>query len=136
MRIDHDPDAVSTDDLSEAVSGLGYSAYDRDDAFSRRQADNMATARLAVGVLVGMAVMLQYIVIIYPTYFAFPFYNERTLEYLNQAMASSSGTYFFIVIAVLTTVVLFITGNRYSEARTSARRRGRRTWTYSSRSRR
>jgi len=70
----------------------------------------MTDARLAVGVLVGMAVMLQYIVIIYPTYFAFPFYNERTLEYLNQAMASSSGTYFFIVIAVLTTVVLFITG--------------------------
>ncbi|WP_435094351.1 heavy metal translocating P-type ATPase [Halorubrum sp. N11] len=110
VRIDHDPDAVSTDDLSEAVSGLGYSAYDREDAFSRRQADNMATARLAVGVLVGMAIMLQYIVIIYPTYFAFPFYNERTLEYLDQAMASSSGTYFFIVIAVLTTVVLFVTG--------------------------
>jgi len=110
VRIDHDPDAVSTDDLSEAVSGLGYSAYDRDDAFSRRQADNMATARLAIGVLVGMAVMLQYIVIIYPTYFAFPFYNERTLEYLNQAMNSTSGTYFFIVIAVLTTVVLFVTG--------------------------
>ena len=110
VRIDHDPESVSTDDLAEAVSGLGYSAYDREDAFSRRQADNMATARLAVGVLVGMAVMLQYIVIIYPTYFAFPFYNERTLEYLNQAMSSTSGTYFFIVIAVLTTVVLFVTG--------------------------
>jgi len=110
VRIDHDPDDVSTDDLSEAVSGLGYSAYPRDDAFSRRQADNMATARLAAGVLVGMAVMLQYIVIIYPTYFAFPFYNERTLEYLDQAMSSTSGTYFFIVIAVLTTVVLFVTG--------------------------
>jgi len=110
VRIDHDPDAVSSDDLSEAVSGLGYSAYDRDDAFSRRQADNMATARLAVGVLVGMAVMLQYIVIIYPTEFAFPFYNDRTLEYLSQAMSSTSGTYFFIVIAVLTTVVLFVTG--------------------------
>ncbi|QKY15885.1 cation-translocating P-type ATPase [Halorubrum sp. CBA1229] len=110
VRIDHDPDGVSTDDLSEAVSGLGYSAYPRDDAFARRQADNMATARLAAGVLVGMAVMLQYIVIIYPTYFAFPFYNERTLEYLNQAMSSTSGTYFFIVIAVLTTVVLLFTG--------------------------
>jgi len=110
VRIDHDPESVSTDDLSEAVSGLGYSAYDREDAFSRRQADNMATARLAAGVLVGMAVMLQYIVIIYPTYFAFPFYNERTLEYLDQAMSSTSGTYFFIVIAVLTTVVLFVTG--------------------------
>jgi len=70
----------------------------------------MATARLAAGVMVGMAVMLQYIVIIYPTYFAFPFYNERTLEYLDQAMSSTSGTYFFIVIAVLTTVVLLFTG--------------------------
>jgi Cu2+-exporting ATPase len=110
VRIDHDPDGVSVDDLSEAVSGLGYSAYPREDAFARRQADNMATARLAAGVIVGMAVMLQYIVIIYPTYFAFPFYDERTLEYLNQAMSSSSGTYFFIVIAVLTTIVLLFTG--------------------------
>ncbi|MDZ5811022.1 cation-translocating P-type ATPase [Halorubrum sp. AD140] len=110
VRIDHDPDAASTDDLAEAVSGLGYSAYPRDDAFARRQADNMATARVAAGVMVGMAVMLQYVVIIYPTYFAFPFYDERTLEYLNQAMSSTSGTYFFIVIAVLTTVVLFFTG--------------------------
>ncbi|SNR35864.1 heavy metal translocating P-type ATPase [Halorubrum vacuolatum] len=110
VRIDHDPDAVTTEDLSEAVSGLGYTAYPRDDAFSRRQADNMATARLAAGVLVGMAVMLQYIVIIYPTYFAFPFYDERTLEFLNEAMASASGNYFFIVIGVLTTVVLLFTG--------------------------
>ena len=110
VRIDHDPDAVGVDDLTETVSGLGYSAYARDDAFARRQADNMATARLAAGVIVGMAVMLQYIVLIYPTYFAFPFYNERTLAYLNQAMASTSGTYFFIVIAVLTSIVLFFTG--------------------------
>ncbi len=110
VRIDHDSNDVSADDLAEAVSGLGYSAYARDDAFSRRQADNMATARLAVGVLVGMAVMLQYIVLIYPTYFAFPFYDERTLSYLNEAMASSSGTYFYIVLGVLTTIVLFVTG--------------------------
>ena len=110
VRIDHDPDAVSSDDVAEAVSGLGYTAYARDDAFSRRQADHMATARLAAGVLVGMAVMLQYIVIIYPTYFAFPFYDERTLEFLNQALASPSGMYFFIVIAVLTTIVLLFTG--------------------------
>ena len=110
VRIDHDPDAVSSDDVAEAVSGLGYTAYARDDAFSRRQADHMATARLAAGVLVGMAVMLQYIVIIYPTYFAFPFYDERTLEFLNQALASPSGMYFFIVIGVLTTIVLLFTG--------------------------
>src|SRR6056297_3687009 len=58
VRIDHDSGSVSIDGLSEAVSGLGYSAYPRDDAFARRQADNMATARLAAGVMVGMAVML------------------------------------------------------------------------------
>ncbi len=110
VRVDHDPNSVSTDDIAEAVSGLGYSAYSRDDAFSRRQANNMATARLAVGVLVGMAVMLQYIVLIYPTYFAFPFYDERTLEFINEAMASTSGTYFFIIIGVLTTIVLLVTG--------------------------
>ncbi|ELZ36480.1 heavy metal translocating P-type ATPase [Halorubrum tebenquichense] len=110
VRVDHDPDAVTVADLTETVSGLGYSAYARDDAFSRRQASNMATARLAAGVIVGMAVMLQYIVLIYPTYFAFPFYNERTLSYLDEALASTSGTYFFIVIAVLTTIVLFFTG--------------------------
>ncbi|MFC5279745.1 heavy metal translocating P-type ATPase [Halorubrum rubrum] len=110
VRIDHDPESVSADGLADTVSGLGYSAYSRDDAFSRRQSSNMATARLAIGVLVGMAVMLQYVVLIYPTYFAFPFYNERTLEYLNQAMSSTSGTYFFIVIGVLTTIVLLVTG--------------------------
>ncbi|WP_281194758.1 cation-translocating P-type ATPase [Halorubrum sp. F4] len=110
VRVDHDPADVSADDLADAVSGLGYSAYSRDDAFSRRQADNMATARLAIGVLVGMAVMLQYIVLIYPTYFAFPFYDERTLSYLNEAMSSTSGTYFFIVLGVLTTIVLLVTG--------------------------
>nr|WP_238987643.1 cation-translocating P-type ATPase [Halobellus captivus] len=110
VRVDHDPADVSADDLADAVSGLGYSAYSRDDAFSRRQADNMATARLAIGVLVGMAVMLQYVVLIYPTYFAFPFYDERTLSYLNEAMSSTSGTYFFIVLGVLTTIVLLVTG--------------------------
>ncbi|SMO75598.1 heavy metal translocating P-type ATPase [Halorubrum cibi] len=110
VRIDHDPADVSADDLADAVSGLGYSAYSRDDAFSRRQSDNLAIARLAIGVLVGMAVMLQYVVLIYPTEFAFPFYNQRTLEYLDQAMSSTSGTYFFIVLGVLTTIVLFVTG--------------------------
>lgn len=110
VRIDHDPDAVSADDLQDAVSGMGYTAYPRDDAFARRQADNMATARLAAGVMVGMAVMLQYIVIIYPTYFAFPFYDQRTLDYLESAMGAAGGNYFFIVVGVLTTIVLLFTG--------------------------
>lgn len=110
VRIDHDPDAVVEDELRDAVSGLGYDAYPRDDAFSRRQADHMATARLAVGVLLGMMVMLQYVAIIYPTYFDGLFYNDRTAAFLADAMASTSGTYFFILLAVLTTVILLFTG--------------------------
>jgi len=110
VRIDHDPDAVTETDLREAVDGLGYSAYPREDAFARRQADHRATARLAVGVLVGMLVMMQYVVIIYPTYFDGLFYDDRTAAFLADAMAHSSGTYFFIVLGVLTSIVLFVTG--------------------------
>jgi len=110
VRVDHDPGAVGQTDLQEAVTGLGYKAYSRDDTFARRQADHFETVRLAVGVLVGMMVMLQYVAIIYPTYFDGLFYDERTAQFLADAMAHSSGTYFFILIGVLTTVVLLVTG--------------------------
>ncbi len=110
VRVDHDPDVVSVSELCEAISGLGYTAFPREDAYSQRQADHMETVRVAVGVLVGMAVMLQYITIIYPTYFDGLFYDERTAQFLADAMAHQSGTYFFILIAVLTTIVLLVTG--------------------------
>jgi Cu2+-exporting ATPase len=110
VRIDHDPEQVSVEELCEAISGLGYTAFPREDAFSKRQANHMETVRVAVGVLVGMAVMLQYITIIYPTYFGGLYYDERTAQFLSDAMAHESGTYFFIIVAVLTTVVLLVTG--------------------------
>jgi Cu2+-exporting ATPase len=110
VRIDHDPDRVSVEELCEVISGLGYTAFPREDAYSQRQANHMETVRVAVGVLVGMAVMLQYITIIYPTYFGGLYYDERTAEFLANAMAHDGGTPFFIVVAVLTTVVLLVTG--------------------------
>jgi Cu2+-exporting ATPase len=110
VRIDHDPDRVSVGELCEVISGLGYTAFPREDAYSQRQANHMETVRVAVGVLVGMAVMLQYITIIYPTYFGGLYYDERTAEFLADAMAHEGGTPFFIVVAVLTTVVLLVTG--------------------------
>ncbi len=109
-RIDHDPDAVSQADLEETISQLGYSAYDRDDAFSRRQADNWEMARIAVGVLMGMMVMLQYVVIIYPTYFGAWFYDERTLEFFEATLASELATPFYLMIGALTTIILAVTG--------------------------
>ncbi|MFP8952276.1 heavy metal translocating P-type ATPase [Natrialbaceae archaeon A-arb3/5] len=110
VRIDHDPDAVSIEELTEEISRLGYSAYARDDTFSRRKADNWEMGRIAVGVLMGMAVMLQYFVIIYPSYFGPWFYDERTLEFFEATLASSLATPFYLMIAALTTIILGVTG--------------------------
>ncbi|WP_209438499.1 cation-translocating P-type ATPase, partial [Natronococcus sp. JC468] len=110
VRIDHDPDAVSQADLRETISGLGYSAYDRDDAVSRRRADNWMMGRVVVGVLVGMMVMLQYLLIIYPTYFGGLFYDQRTYEFFSQALASELATPFYLALAAMTTIVLGVTG--------------------------
>ncbi|WP_126664387.1 heavy metal translocating P-type ATPase [Haloterrigena salifodinae] len=110
VRIDHDPDRVSKADLQETISGLGYSAYSRDDAFSRRRANNWEMGRVAVGVLMGMSVMLQYLVIIYPTYFGGLFYGERVTEFFEATLAGPLATPFYVVIAALTTIILAVTG--------------------------
>ena len=110
VRIDHDPDAVDEEELAKRLTGLGYRANARDDEFARRQAENTAFVRLAVGVLFGMMVMFQYVVLIYPTYFDGLFYDERTSEFLAESMAAPGGRYLFVVIAVLTTIVLVVAG--------------------------
>ncbi|AFO59313.1 cation-translocating P-type ATPase [Natrinema sp. J7-2] len=110
VRIDHDPDRVSKAALQEEISGLGYSAYSRDDTFRRRRANNWEMGRVAVGVLMGMSVMLQYLVIIYPTYFGGLFYGDRVTEFFESALASSVATPFYVVIAALTTIILAVTG--------------------------
>ncbi|WP_436344219.1 heavy metal translocating P-type ATPase [Natronorubrum sp. FCH18a] len=110
VRIDHDPAVASVEDLKAEISRLGYSAYDREDSISRRRADNWATGRIAVGVLMGMTVMMQYLLIIYPTYFGGLFYDERTTEFFTQALASDLATPFYVVIGALTTIVLAVTG--------------------------
>ncbi|MDQ2049386.1 cation-translocating P-type ATPase [Natronolimnohabitans sp. A-GB9] len=110
VRVDHDPDVAPVETLKDDISQLGYSAYDRKDAISRRRADNWEMGRIAVGVLMGMMVMLQYVVIIYPTYFDGAFYDERTAEFFSEALASDIATPFFLGIGALTTIILVITG--------------------------
>lgn len=109
-RIDHDPSRVSEAELQTRLTGHGYTAFSRDNSFRQRQADHWMYARLAVGVLVGMMVMLQYITVIYPTYFSGLLYDARTSRFLAESMGTGSGRYFFLVIAALTTIVLFFTG--------------------------
>ncbi len=110
-RITHDPAEVSTETLEAELSRLGYSAYPRSDEQREREAANWAFGRLAAGALLGMAIMLQYIVIIYPTYFEGGlWYDAATAQFFIDALASPSSRYFFAVIGVMTTVVLFFTG--------------------------
>ncbi len=110
VRIDHDPESVSTEELKAAISRLGYTAYDRTDSFSQRQADDWEEGRIIVGVLVGMMVMLQYLVIIYPTYFGGLVYDQRTYEFFTATLSSSLATPFYVVIGAMTTIVLVVTG--------------------------
>lgn len=110
VRVTHDPERATNDDIEAQLSQLGYEAYPRDDPLRQRDAADWAFGRLAAGVLVGMVIMLQYTVIIYPTYFDGLWYDEQTAAFFAEALASPSSRYFFLVIGVLTTIVLVFTG--------------------------
>ncbi|TYT61850.1 heavy metal translocating P-type ATPase [Natrialba swarupiae] len=110
VRVDHDPERAPLEELTSDISQLGYSAYSREDAVSRRRAENWEMGRIAVGVLMGMMVMLQYVVFIYPVYFGGLFYNEQTMAFFEQALADERATPFYLMIAALTTIVLGVTG--------------------------
>ncbi|WIV66156.1 heavy metal translocating P-type ATPase [Natrialbaceae archaeon AArc-T1-2] len=110
VRVDHDPDEVDEADLLEELSGLGYRAYHRDDPLAEQRSENRTLGRIIAGILFGMVVMFQYLTVIYPTYFGGLFYDERTAQFLSESLASPSGNYYFLVIAVPTTLVLLITG--------------------------
>ncbi|WP_255191400.1 heavy metal translocating P-type ATPase [Natronobeatus ordinarius] len=110
VRVDHDPERVTEDDLLEGLSGLGYRAYRRDDPLAERRAEDRILGRIVVGILFGMMVMFQYVAVIYPTYFGGLFYDDRTAQLISDAIASPTATYFFLIVAVPTTLVLLITG--------------------------
>ncbi|MFB6308246.1 MAG: cation transporter, partial [Haloarculaceae archaeon] len=109
VRVDFDPDGQTEDDLIDAVSGLGYTAFRREDSMAKRRAEDWLQYRLIVGVLFGMMVMLQYVTLIYPLHFNL-FYSESSMELLRQIATSGSSRYFFAVVALLSGIVLFGTG--------------------------
>jgi len=110
VRVGHEP-SLSPGDLCEQLTGLGYRAYPRDDPLGERRADDGIPLRLVVGAVFGMMVMLNYITLIYPTYFESGlYYPAATAEQISEMLASTSATYIFIVTGLLTSVVLFYTG--------------------------
>ena len=110
VRVDHDPDAVDEEGLIDRLSGLGYRAFARDDPLGERRAEDEILMRLIVGVLFGMMVMLQYVAVIYPTYFDGLYYPAATAQFLSEMLSSTSATYFYFTVAFVSAIVLFYTG--------------------------
>jgi Cu2+-exporting ATPase len=108
-RIDHDPEHTSEDDLREDLTGLGYRAYAKDDPKGERQSRDRVLVRLIVGVVFGMMVMMNYIAIIYPTYFR-GLFPDTYATFLTEMLESTSAEYFYLVVGFMAVIVLLFTG--------------------------
>jgi Cu2+-exporting ATPase len=110
VRVGHEP-SLSAEDLCEQLTGFGYRAYPRDDPLGERRAEDGIQLRLVVGAVFGMMVMLNYITLIYPTYFdGGLYYPESTAVRISEMLATTSASYIFLVTGFLTSIVLFYTG--------------------------
>jgi Cu2+-exporting ATPase len=111
VRIDHDPETITEETLREDLTGLGYRAYARDDPVGERQARDDVQLRLVVGVLFGMVAMMQYLAVVYPTYFENGlYYPPAQAEMLNEMLGATSASYFYIVMGIMASIVFFYTG--------------------------
>jgi len=110
-RVDHDPETVAEADLLDDLTGLGYRAYAKDDPMGERQSQDRVLMRLIVGLVFGMMIMLNYVAVIYPTYFDNGLYYPASVaDFLAEMLAGTSATYFYLVLGLLTSIVLFVTG--------------------------
>jgi len=90
VRVDHAVDGPTAEDLAEALSGAGYSAYPREEELTDPDPNTVSTAgaqrnptphqarglgdmlgyRYAAGVLFGSFLLLPYVALLYPTHLA------------------------------------------------------------------
>ncbi|MFC7214892.1 heavy metal translocating P-type ATPase [Saliphagus sp. GCM10025334] len=128
VRVDHDPTAVTSEELRDALSITGYTAYLRDDAGSqiqadqigksrrsremsgvrKRRTDDMRQVRYVLGVVFGSFLLLPYVVMLYPSYMA----DMAPIGPLSsfQTIFTDGGIMFMRVYFVLTGIVLYVTG--------------------------
>ncbi|PHQ39793.1 copper-transporting ATPase [Halorubrum persicum] len=128
VRVDHDADAVSADDLRDALSRTGYTAFLRSDAIAdgnasgtrrsreadglrKRRSDEVLGLRYAAGIVFGAFLMVPYVAIMYPAHLA-PYFDAAFLKAFEGAfqLSGGSGFLFLRIYFVLTAIVLFFTG--------------------------
>ncbi|GAB3027806.1 heavy metal translocating P-type ATPase [Natronobiforma cellulositropha] len=104
-RVVYDPERVSLEALPERLSGFGYEVrFPDDDHDEYRRADDRMQ-RLLIGGFCAMLIMPWYLFYLYPSYVGI----ETGI--LTVDSNTPVGLYFpMLVIAVLTTIVLFYTG--------------------------
>jgi len=128
IRVDHDADTVSADELRGALSRTGYTAFLRDDASAdsdrsgtrrsreadglrKRRSDEVLGLRYAAGIVFGAFLMVPYVAIMYPAHLA-PYFDAAFLDPFEGAfqLSGGSGFLFLRIYFVLTAIVLFFTG--------------------------
>ncbi|ELZ42408.1 ATPase P [Halorubrum californiense DSM 19288] len=128
IRVDHNGDVVSTDELRDGLSKTGYTAFLRSDASAdgdsggtrrsreadglrKRRSDEVLGLRYAAGIVFGAFLMVPYVALMYPTHLA-PYLDAAFLDAFEGAfqLDGSSGFLFLRIYFVLTAIVLFFTG--------------------------
>nr|WP_241987246.1 cation-translocating P-type ATPase [Halorubrum sp. SD690R] len=128
IRVYHDADAVSVNDLRDVLSRTGYTAFLRSDVSTdgdasgtrrsreadglrKRRSDEVLGLRYAAGIVFGAFLMVPYVAIMYPAHLA-PYLDAVFLNAFEGAfqLSGSSGFLFLRIYFVLTAIVLFFTG--------------------------
>ncbi|MGZ0748573.1 heavy metal translocating P-type ATPase [Haloparvum sp. AD34] len=130
VRIDYDPNSISDDDLRDALSTLGYTAYLREDAATestgsasttrqsremdgirKRRDDQMLDMRYAAGLLFGAFLMVPYVAVLYPAHLATLVDWESFQIFEGAFQLDSQGAFVFLrLYFVLTGIIIFFTG--------------------------
>ena len=110
VRVDYDPETASPAALRAAFADLDYPVETTDEAFGNRRAAQFREARLVTGVLAGLMALVPYAAVVYPTRFAFWPAHPRVVALLERALESAFATHFFLNLALLSGIVLAVTG--------------------------
>lgn len=129
VRIVHNPAQSSLDAIRDALSTLGYTAFNRDSppigqstdtpvqkerertGVRKRRSEQFLALRYAAGLLFGAFLLLPYVAIIYPAHLA-EFVNWRFLQgFVTAIQFDNQGMFAFLrLYFVLTGVILVFTG--------------------------